>query len=271
MNEKDKKEVSQGKEMKSDFTWRNEVSEAYVDWIGKGEWTHFITINYNIWRSSTSGNKVYDNRTNKFASGASYKPYNKDDGRKVFQNIRDNKRIQEGGNDEYWQDSGRTIWEAQRKMEHGKNMIRKWDTRLNQYLFGKDFYKKEKWKGETLSFILFPENIHSNLHFHGVTNVTNTSKYPNKVEKFLEMANEIWYSPPRKSLDVDEDGNKVFDVMKDYEKSDYQKESICPGGQIWIEEIKTDYDLEKIAGYITKQMKYFGNEEGLYLTKDWRA
>ena len=177
----------------------------------------------------------------------------------------------EGGNDEYWQDSGRTIWEAQRKMEHGKNMIRKWDTRLNQYLFGKDFYKKEKWKGETLSFILFPENIHSNLHFHGVTNVTNTSKYPNKVEKFLEMANEIWYSPPRKSLDVDEDGNKVFDVMKDYEKSDYQKESICPGGQIWIEEIKTDYDLEKIAGYITKQMKYFGNEEGLYLTKDWRA
>lgn len=263
---------------KSDRQWRKEVSEAYEKWISKGEWSHFITINYNIWRSSTSGKKVYDNKTNKFTDGYSYKPYDGDDGRKVFQNLLDNKRIQDRKhNDEYWMADGRKMWEAQRKIEHAKTMIRKWDTKLNQYMFGDHFYKKEKWKGETLRFILFAENIHSNLHFHGVTNVVDTGKYPKKQSKFLTMANEIWYSPPRKK-DLTEH-NKLSKSLKDRteaqpieaDKEEYKKKSICPGGQIWIEEIKTDYDLEKIAGYITKQMKYFGNEEGLYLTNDWRA
>ena len=262
------KEVS--KELRSDYDWRNLVAEGYEEWIAKGQYTHFVTINYNIWRSSTSGKKVYDNKTNSFTDGGGYRAYNQDDGRKVFQNIRDNKRIGERGNDEYWKASGRTIWEAQRKMEHGKNMIRKWDTNINQYMFGTDFYRKEKWKGETLSFMLFAENIHSNLHYHGVTNIEDTAKYPNKVDRFLEMANEVWYSPPRKKHFVDEDGNKVLDAEADYKQSDYQKESVCPGGQIWIEKIKTDEDQDRIAGYVTKQMKYYGNEEGMYLTNDWR-
>jgi hypothetical protein len=258
-------------ELRSDKEWRNLVSEAYESWIGSGEYSHFITINYNIWRKNTSGRKVYDNKTNKFSDGNGYRPYSKDAGRKVFQNIKDNKRIEDSGNDEYWKASGRTIWEALRKMEHGKSMIRKWDTRLHQIMFGKDFYRKEKWKGETLKFILFAENIHSNLHFHGVTNVEDTNKYPNKVEKFMALANDVWYSPPKKKHFIDSNGNKVFDAETESKVSDYQKENICPGGQIWIEEIKTDFDKENIAGYITKQLKYYGNGEGVYLTNDWRA
>jgi hypothetical protein len=267
----DKNDDARDGELRSERAWRNLVSEAYEGWIGGGEYSHFITINYNIWRKSTSGKKVYDNKTNKFSDGNGYRAYNKDAGRKVFQNIKDNKRIQDSGNDEYWENPNINHWEAQRKIEHGKSMIRKWDTRLHQIMFGKDFYRKQKWKGETLKFILFAENINTNLHFHGVTNVEDTSKYPNKVDKFMGLANEVWYSPPRKSHFVDKDGNKVTDVMKEYGKSEYQKENICPGGQIWIEEIKTDYDRENIAGYITKQLKYFGNGEGVYLTNDWRS
>ena len=64
MNDKKDNDDKDSKEFRSDFAWRNEVSEAYEEWISKGEWSHFITINYNIWRSSTSGKKVYDNKTN---------------------------------------------------------------------------------------------------------------------------------------------------------------------------------------------------------------
>ena len=48
------KEVS--KELRSDYDWRNLVAEGYEEWIAKGQYTHFVTINYNIWRSF--GNNV---------------------------------------------------------------------------------------------------------------------------------------------------------------------------------------------------------------------
>ena len=133
-------EVVMSDELKSDWAWRNLTAEAFAEWLATdNDWSHFITINYNIWRSS-NGNVVYDNKKNTYTMGQSYRPYDKDRSRKMFQHIKDTDRVATGGNKEYWKDSGRTTWEAIRKMEHAKSMIRKWDTALHQQMFGKHFY-----------------------------------------------------------------------------------------------------------------------------------
>jgi hypothetical protein len=276
MNDEKKNKDTPGKvsgdALRSDWDWRNMTAEGYAEWIGRGDWNFFITINYNIWRNKKTGRPIYNNATKSFDDNSEYQPYDKENARLKFQSIRDNKRIQEKGNDDFWLDEKRSAWDVERKMQHAKGMIRRWDTRLHQALFGNDFYRKTKWKDEKLTFILFPENIHSNLHYHGVGSIADSEKYPKKVEKFLQHADRIWYSPPYKKKGWGDDGNKVLvPSIEEIQREKWRKESICPGGQLWIREIKTQDDLERIAGYSTKQLKYAGHEQGLYITNDWRS
>ena len=260
-----------GDELRSEWDWRNLTADAYAEWLGRGDWNFFITINFNIWRNNKTGSPIYNTATKSFVDGSEYQPYDKEGSRLKFQNIRDHKRIEEKGNDDFWMSGSRGGWDIERKMQHSKALIRKWDTRLHQVMFGNDFYRKTKWKDEKLTFILFPENIHSNLHYHGVGSIADSDKYPNKVEKFLQYADRLWYMPPYKKTFIDADGNKVLDAAREFEKKVDPKENICPGGQLWIREIKTQDDLERIAGYSTKQLKYAGHEQGLYITNDWRS
>ena len=48
-------------------------------------------------------------------------------------------------------------------------------------------------------------------------------------------------------------------------------ECLVPGGQVWIEKIKTEDDLKRTAEYAAKQMRWYRENDGLYMTNDWTA
>ena len=245
-------------DIRSDAEWRRLVREGFVDWIvDEFSFTHYLTFNFNIWAHKQVGNKastrVYENGT--FTSGNSYRPYIKDtpyDARKLF-------RIWSGDNTDYWSAPNKQSWTEQQKLDHGLAKLRLWNTKINQKLYGKNFYKRPAVKDEQIIVLAFPEKLHSNLHFHGFAKVNNTETHTDKEHRFLKEAEKIWNQTESKWIEqADGITRKV-------------QESICPGGQLWIEKIILKEDLRKTAEYSTKEFHKLKNEEGLYITKYWTS
>ena len=203
------------KVIRSDAEWRRLVRQGFVDWIvDEFSFTHYLTFNFNIWAHKAIGNKpskrVYENGT--FTSGNSYRPYIKDnpyDARKLY-------RIWSGDNTDYWSAPNKQHWTEQQKLDHGLAKLRLWNTKINQKLYGKNFYKRPAVKDEQIIVLLFPEKLHSNLHFHGFAKVDNTEVSPTKEHRFLEEAEKIWTQQKPKD-DV---------VIHPLDKR--PKESVCP-------------------------------------------
>ena len=246
------------KEIRSDAEWRKLVREGFVDWIvDEFSFTHYLTFNFNIWAHKQIGNKastkVYENGT--FTSGNSYRPYIKDnpyDARKLYQ-------LWSGNNTDYWKAPNKLDWTEEQKLNHGLAKLRLWNTKINQKLYGKNFYKRPAVKDEQIIVLAFPEKLYSNLHFHGFAKVNNTETHHDKEQRFLKEAERTWNKTETKWIRHD-DG-----------RAEKVSESICPGGQLWIEKIILKEDLRKTAEYSTKEFHKLKNEEGLYITKYWTS
>ena len=114
-------------------------------------------------------------------------------------------------------------------------------------------------KDEQIIVLAFPEKLRTNLHFHGFAKVNNTDTHKDKEHRFLKEAEKIWNQTESKWIEqADGVTRKV-------------QESICPGGQLWIEKIILKEDLRTTAEYSTKEFHKVKNEEGLYITKDWTS
>lgn len=251
-----KKKEEEPKELTSEEEWRRLVREGLVDWIvDEFSFTHYLTFNFNIWAHKAIGNKaskkVYENGN--FTTGNGYRPYKKEyDARKLF-------RIWTGDNEDYWSAPNKKSWTEQQKLDHALSKLRLWNTKINQKLFGTNFYKRPFMKREQIIVLAFPEKLNSNLHFHGFAKVNNTETHTNKEHRFLEEAEKIWNQTESKWIEqADGVTRKV-------------QESICPGGQLWIEKIILKEDLRTTAEYSTKEFHKLKNEEGLYITKHWTS
>jgi hypothetical protein len=246
------------KEIRSDAEWRRLVRQGFVDWIvDEFSFTHYLTFNFNIWAHKQVGNKastrVYENGS--FTSGNSYRPYIKDtpyNARKLY-------RIWSNDNKDYWSAPNKQSWTEQQKLDHALSKLRLWNTKINQKLYGKNFYKRPAVKDEQIIVLAFPEKLHSNLHFHGFAKVNNTETHTDKEQRFLKEAENIWTQ------------QKPKDDLVRHPLDKRPKESICPGGQLWIEKIILKEDLRKTAEYSTKEFHKLKNEEGLYITKYWTS
>tara|TARA_Y100001960_G_scaffold86369_1_gene92533 strand:- start:1773 stop:2525 length:753 start_codon:yes stop_codon:yes gene_type:complete len=244
-------------EMKGERYWIDKTAEAWSDWIVELNWNYYVTFNFNIWKHKNNQDKqVYENGnfTNK-----TYRPWDKHFSRSNLILLQSALKTGKIVNNEYWMNDNKKAWTADQKIEHAKAKLRLFNTKLNQAIFGKNFYKKPIGKQEQILFILFPEKISSNLHYHGVAKVFNTNFFQDKEARFMDEAEYIWTSVWNKTIQLDTGERKEV------------TEAIVPGGQLWIEKLESKDDLRRIADYSTKEMKRYGNEKGVFITNDWTS
>ena len=242
----------QEEHLHSDSWWKNKTREAFADWIVDFGFTYFITLNFNKWRQKDlSGGgvskKVYS-PTPLHPNQNPYKPYQKKYSEWFYEN-RHNFNAKD-----YWAEHNRDGWSEIQKVEHGLEKIYLFDKALNQKLFGKNFYKKPFLLEESFTFLMFPEKLKSNLHFHGFVDVKNSARFPKKRDDFINEADGCWSARwTEKKKDVD-------GILREY------MNSICPGGQVWLEKIDKIDDLKRMAIYSTKEHRKEINNENYYIT-----
>ena len=244
-------------ELRGEKWWRDKTAEAWSDMIVEQNWKYYVTFNFNIWKHKANNKQVYEN--GKFTGGTSYRSWDEQFSRSNLILLQLALKTGKIVNEEYWMNENKKSWTNTQKIEHAKAKLRLFNTKLNQALFGKNFYKKALGKQEQILFILFPEKISSNLHYHGVAKVSNSDFYKDKEKRFNEEAQHTWTNSWKKTIQLDTGERKEV------------TEAIVPGGQLWIERLKSKDDLKRIADYSTKEMKRYGNEEGVFITKDWTS
>ena len=114
-------------------------------------------------------------------------------------------------------------------IEYSKQKLDKFCKYLNKKLLGKYWYRIDP--NEHFFMVSFPQNIHSNLHYHGVGVVKNTKTFPNKVEMFETYAKDIWTMDKERT--DQETNNKYRDV-------------IVPNGDLDIQRPRNN---KKVIGY----------------------
>ena len=239
--------------LRSESWWRNETREATVKWIVEFGFTYFITLNFNKWRrkplpdNKGVSKKVYS-PTQLQLKDNPYKPYQKEWSKWM-------------GNyahgcisKDYWREHDRDGWTEEQKLEHGIEKIYLFDKAINTKLFGKNFYKKPLLLDEGFTLLMFPEKIYSNLHFHGFVDVKKSSRFPNKRDDFINGADGCW------SARWTENKRDADGILREYVNS------ICPGGQVWLEKIESIDELKRMAIYSTKEQRKELNNKNYYFT-----
>jgi len=236
----------------SDSWWKNETREAFTNWIVEFGFTYYITLNFNKWKQKPlSGGgvskKVYS-PTPMTIKHNPYKPYQKKYGEWFYENI-ENLHAKD-----YWAEHNRDGWSEIQKVEHGLEKIYLFDKAINTKLFGKNFYKMPFLLEEGFTLLMFAEKLKSNLHFHGFVDVKNTSRFPNKRDDFINEASSCWEARWTEKKKDDKG------ILREYQNS------ICQGGQVWIEKINSIDDLKRMAIYSTKEHHKEINNENYYIT-----
>ena len=76
---------------------------------------------------------------------------------------------------------------------YGKERLNKFHKYIHRKLLGRYWYKPEKINPqEHILMVLLPQDITTNLHYHGIVVVKKSSMFPNKVRMFQEHSNRIW-------------------------------------------------------------------------------
>ena len=76
---------------------------------------------------------------------------------------------------------------------YGKEKLHKFHKNIHKKLLGKYWYKPEIINPtEHIEMVLLPQDITTNLHFHGIAVVKDSKMFPKKVEMFLEHSSRIW-------------------------------------------------------------------------------
>ena len=133
---------------------------------------------------------------------------------------------------------------AEQLVTYGKQKLQKFHKYIHRKLLGKCWYKPEIIDPkEHILMVLCPQDITTNLHFHGVVVVKNSKMFPNKVRMFQEHSNRIWCL------------NK--------ELSTGERDVIVPNGSVDIQE---PIDSQKVARYSTRKQDKFENYENYYIS-----
>ena len=133
---------------------------------------------------------------------------------------------------------------VEQMVSYGKEKLHKFHKYIHRKLLGKYWYKQEiVSQEEHIVMVLLPQNITTNLHFHGVVVVKNTKMFPKKVEMFLEHSSQIWTLDKKLST-----GNR--DV-------------IVQNGSVCIERPKS---INRVSKYSTREQDLYENYEHYYIS-----
>ena len=133
---------------------------------------------------------------------------------------------------------------AEQLVTYGKQKLNKFHKYIHKKLLGKYWYKPEIIDPqEHILMVLLPQDITTNLHFHGIVVVKNSSMFPNKVRMFQEHSNRIWNT------------NK--------ELSTGNRDVIVPNGFVDIQEPNS---IQKVSRYSTRKQDQFENYEHYYIS-----
>ena len=81
---------------------------------------------------------------------------------------------------------------VEQMVSYGKEKLHKFHKYIHRKLLGKYWYKPEIINPtEHIVMVLAPQDITTNLHFHGIAVVKDTKMFPNKLEMFLEHSNDL--------------------------------------------------------------------------------
>ena len=128
-------------------------------------------------------------------------------------------------------------------VSYGKEKLHKFHKYIHKKLLGKYWYKPEIVSPEEhIVMVLAPQDITTNLHFHGIAVVKDTKMFPNKVKMFLEHSNLTW--------------------TLDKELSNGNRDVIVPNGNV---DIQTPESIQNVSKYSTREQDLYENYEHYYL------
>ena len=127
---------------------------------------------------------------------------------------------------------------------YGKERLNKFHKYIHRKLLGNCWYKPEIIdEQEHILMVLLPQDITTNLHYHGIVVVKDSPMFPNKVRMFQEHSNRIWNT------------NK--------ELSTGNRDVIVPNGFVDIQEPNS---IQKVSRYSTRKQDQFENYEHYYIS-----
>jgi hypothetical protein len=122
---------------------------------------------------------------------------------------------------------------------YGEKKIRMFNRYIHRKILGRYWYKPEIIDpDEHIKMYLFPQDIKTNPHYHGVVVMENSKMFPNKIKMFQEHSNRIWNT------------NK--------ELSTGGRDVIVPNGSL---DIQPPECSEKVSRYSTREHDYFEYHE----------
>ena len=129
-------------------------------------------------------------------------------------------------------------------VSYGKEKLHKFHKYIHKKLLGKYWYKPEIVSPEEhIVMVLLPQDITTNLHFHGIAVVKDTKMFPNKVKMFLEHSNRIW--------------------NLDKELSSGNRDVIVPYGSV---DIELPNSIQRVSKYSTRKQDNYQNYENYYIS-----
>ena len=133
---------------------------------------------------------------------------------------------------------------VEQMVSYGKEKLHKFHKYIHRKLLGKYWYKPEIINPtEHIVMVLAPQDITTNLHFHGVVVVKNSKMFPKKVEMFLEHSNRIW--------------------NLDKELSNGNRDVIVPYGSV---DIELPNSIQRVSKYSTRKQDNYQNYENYYIS-----
>ena len=159
-------------------------------------------------------------------------------------------------------------------VKYGKDKLDKFHRYIHKKIFGKYWYRADKINPqEHIEIVLLPQNILTNLHFHGIAVVKDSKMFPNKEKMFLENSNHIW------KLNKELSGQTVwsYEKMTEYLRNKnikptkqqqmeikklIKRDVIVPNGSVVVENARSIYDT---SFYSARQQNYFQHYENYYV------
>ena len=125
-------------------------------------------------------------------------------------------------------------------IDYGKTKLNKFHKYINYKLLGKYWYRNPD---ENTLMVLYPQKIHSNLHFHGIAVVKDSDQFPNKVEMFEKHSRDIW--------------------KLDKKLSTGRKDVLVPNGEL---DIQRPDNNQRVIGYSIKDNWKSENHDHFYVS-----
>ena len=123
---------------------------------------------------------------------------------------------------------------------YGNQKLTKFHKYIHRKILGRYWYKYPK---EHIVMVLFPQDIKTNLHYHGVVVMENSKRFPNKTKMFQEHSYRIWNT-----------NKKLQTGCRDV---------IVPNGSV---DIQTPECSNKVSRYSTRKQDQFENYEHYFIS-----